>query len=155
VTPPCITLHETSIGVRRYYSTCEQHPDWRPMLQYSRDAAVGDAEQHVYQEHDGVDRAGMPDALIRALSEVSDPRLRLRLARAARRWAAPDEETPDGPLVEWGVTRRGLDLQAPHRTGMSEATAREWIAEFVRDGGKPGAFTPCCRTVGPWRKARP
>ncbi len=49
---------------------------------------------------------------------------------------------------EYGVSLRG-DLNDPHRAGMSEGQAREWIAECIELGMKP-VFGLIRRPVGEW-----
>lgn len=39
---------------------------------------------------------------------------------------------------EYGIGHR--HIKTPHRTGMTERQARTWLAEWLRDGGKPDVF---------------
>lgn len=53
---------------------------------------------------------------------------------------------------EYGIAMDGA-VDDPHRTGMSEAVARKWIAELVEDGGPSDLFTIIRRPIGNWEKA--
>ena len=53
-----------------------------------------------------------------------------------------------GVEYEYGVRYR--DEEEPHRTGMTEDEAYQWIAEWREDGGAYDAFNVIKRTHGPW-----
>lgn len=62
-------------------------------------------------------------------------------------------EQPDDQW-EWGIARGSDELVDPHRTGMTEEQAREWVAEFEgEDGGRKGAFIVIKRPVSKWEVA--
>lgn len=84
-----VRIVETTAGVRRWYARCDVHPDWHPSSGYDRGKAVGDADFHSRDVHDGIDYSRMPQPLVEALHEVRDVEIRRRLARAARQWATP------------------------------------------------------------------
>lgn len=92
--PECIEVRGTTFGVVRYYGVCSEHPRWRPGMRYSKAEAMGDAESHAHWQHDGIDRAGMPDSLVRCLERISDVGLRRSIAAAARGWAEPKPMAP-------------------------------------------------------------
>ena len=50
---------------------------------------------------------------------------------------------------EWCVMRSGF-TDGPHRGPMTEHEAREWVREFLEDGGRPGAFYVARRSVSEW-----
>jgi hypothetical protein len=53
---------------------------------------------------------------------------------------------------EYGVALLD-DLSDPHRTGMTEAEAREWVASAEGESQmKPGAFKVIRRPVGEWER---
>jgi hypothetical protein len=81
------TVREINIGVRRYLATCPDHPDWRPGSRYDQLSAQSDVTSHEQSWlHDGIDYSAMPPYLIRAITDVHDRQLRLRLARGAKLW---------------------------------------------------------------------
>lgn len=55
------------------------------------------------------------------------------------------------PEYEWGVALRRI--HGPHRTGMTEQDARDWVAEAEEDGAAPGAFYVIRRPIGEWEEA--
>jgi hypothetical protein len=78
-----ITVKEITVGLKRYYAHCDQHPDWKPGLRYASSQAQGDVTSHLTSPaHDGINYADMPTALAEALAEVRSQDLRVRLAQA-------------------------------------------------------------------------
>lgn len=55
---------------------------------------------------------------------------------------------------EYGISRNLLyelaEYGEPHRAGMTEKAAQQWLAEWVEDGGKEGIFSIVRRPVGRW-----
>ena len=67
--------------------------------------------------------------------------------------SASDRPSPDAAW-EYGV-RHVNDPESwePHRSGMGEEDARDWVRDFEADGGKPGAFIVVRRQIGAWEDA--
>jgi hypothetical protein len=60
-------------------------------------------------------------------------------------------KVPEKPMFEYGIGHR--ELKTPHRTGMTERQAHTWLAEWLRDGGKPDVFYVIRRQRSPWEQA--
>jgi hypothetical protein len=54
----------------------------------------------------------------------------------------------DHPRIEWGVYYATEFWRGP----MTEQEAREWVAGWEEDGGRPGAFYVVSRPVGEWTR---
>jgi hypothetical protein len=55
---------------------------------------------------------------------------------------------------EWGIARNiEWWAETPHRTGMTEEEALDWIADWIEMGGNKDAFFIVRRPIGYWVKA--
>lgn len=84
------------------------------------------------------------DELIRRLAWLAD--------QAGRR---PGQVAPGDGDVEFGIRLLGSRPGRVHRTGMTEAQARDFAdpAEWPNDVDPAEVFEIVCRDRGPWRKA--
>lgn len=50
------------------------------------------------------------------------------------------------------VNKRGYryDAETPHRTGMTQDQADDWVSSFVLEGGNPSTFVVRRRLVSDW-----
>ena len=127
--PEYIAIRETMVGIRRWYATCTEHPNWHPGSTYDGPRFLRHLiEGHLAADHDGIDRTGMPAQLVKALANIHDVTLRRQVARGARDWARRE-----GAPVRCGpMSVKGEYEPSP------TAWVREQVEAYESSGGQRG-----------------